>query len=276
VSRAFVAAAFLIAVLGISACGSSESDSAGSDFDEVSKVARAFARAVDPQANPRKLCKLLEGDAQRHQGCGTHGEDIGPLLQLAIDNERDVQVVEVKDGSAVTHIPSIPFRGEAKGAGPSQVLRLRKIDGEWKFTRLELCEPRGGCAYPPASERRLVLRRDPYMGVACRRPNSIACDRVGLAVWLVEPAKRLTATIAGRPVRMRSPGGFVAGRRTGWEGYLQPAGLGKEPFDVRPDADSDRWIGRRPVYVLVRLVAHYADGSSASVTRHVSLAPGWG
>jgi hypothetical protein len=66
------------------------------------------------------------------------------LLQLAIDSERDVRIVRVERDNAVAEIPSIPFGpGHPKGAGPPQVLWLRKIDGQWKFTRLELSEPLG-------------------------------------------------------------------------------------------------------------------------------------
>jgi hypothetical protein len=102
----------------------------------------AFAHAVDPEANPAKLCTLLVGEARRSQGCGTGGEDIGPLLQLAIDSASDVRVVKVQGDQAVAEIPSIPFGpGHPKGAGRPQVLRLRKIGGQWKFTRLELSEP---------------------------------------------------------------------------------------------------------------------------------------
>jgi hypothetical protein len=48
-----------------------------------------------------------------------------------------------------------------------------------------------------------IFAQDPYMGVACPTPNSIACDRVGLSVWLARPAI-VTATIAGEPLRLDS------------------------------------------------------------------------
>src|SRR4051794_16823944 len=53
----------------------------------------------------------------------------------------------------------------------------------------------------------LALQRAPYLGVSCRTPNSIACDRVGLAIWLRRPVTRLTATINGRTVAMGLPCG---------------------------------------------------------------------
>jgi hypothetical protein len=135
----------------------------------------------------------------------------------------------------------------------------------------------GGLAGCAADEpRSLELARAPYMGVACRVPNSIACDRVGLAVWLKKPAHRLTASIAGRNVTMRSPGSFVAGRGTGWEGYLHPAGVRQGPLEVRPDRGTDYWAGRRPVYAPVRITAYFRDGTSASRVVRVRLNAGWG
>jgi hypothetical protein len=75
---------------------------------------------------------------------------------------------------------------------------------------------------------------------------------------------------------MRSPGDFVAGKGTGWEGFLQPAGLKGAPFNVRPDAGPDRWIGRKSVYAPVRIVAYYGEGRPATINLRVRLAPGWG
>jgi hypothetical protein len=43
-----------------------------------------------------------------------------------------------------------------------------------------------------------LFSESPYMGVACHIPNSIACDRIGLTVWLRRPALTVTATISGR------------------------------------------------------------------------------
>jgi hypothetical protein len=137
VKRSVFAAAVAV-VLG-AGCGGSKSLS---DEASVRAVADAFAHAVDPEANPAKLCALLLGEARRNQGCGTEGEDIGPLLQLAIDSERDVRVVKIQGDEAVAEIPSIPIGpGHPKGAGPPQVLQLHKFDGQWRFTRLELSEP---------------------------------------------------------------------------------------------------------------------------------------
>ena len=60
--------------------------------------------------------------------------------------------------------------------------------------------PRGGGGAPYLSIG------DAYMGVACSKPNSIACDRIGLAVWLPRRPARLTAFIAGRKLTLHDGG----------------------------------------------------------------------
>lgn len=117
--------------------------------------------------------------------------------------------------------------------------------------------------------------RPPYMGVTCRRPNSVRCDEIGLAVWLEKPAERLSARIAGAPLELRSPGEFVLGKGTGWEGYLHPAGLDDGPLRVSATSGG-HWEGDPPVSAIVRLTAEYADGTSAERTLRIQLSPGWG
>src|SRR5918996_1293849 len=52
---------------------------------------------------------------------------------------------------------------------------------------------------PASSGRQLELRSNRhggvFMGVRCYEPNSVRCDRVGLAVWLAKPAESLVAEI---------------------------------------------------------------------------------
>jgi protein MpaA len=117
-------------------------------------------------------------------------------------------------------------------------------------------------------KRRLVLARPPYMGVACRIPNSIACDRVGLAVYMPKrrPAERLTASINGRPVRMKIPAA-VATRGIYFEGFLRHAGLKRGSLKV---------TAGKPLSAMVRITAYYRDRSSRFTVRRVGLAPGWG
>jgi hypothetical protein len=137
---------------------------------------------------------------------------------------------------------------------------------------------------PPAAPQKLELKRNRhgglYLGVRCRQPNSVSCDRVGLAVWLAKPAECLVAKIEGRRLELVSPGEFVPGKGTGWEGYLQPAGLldpgGPLAVVREPGRPHDFWSGVEPVTATIRLTAMYVDGTSATKTIRAPLHPGWG
>jgi hypothetical protein len=131
---------------------------------------------------------------------------------------------------------------------------------------------------PPNVPPDQVLSRDPYMGVSCQVSNSFACDRVGLAVWLREPATRVRAAIADREFELDDPGWSgpaVDGQRRMFAGFLQPAGLIDGPLRITPDDGPDRWIGRKPVSAPVKLWIR--DGSTTTTTSlQVQLSPGWG
>jgi hypothetical protein len=124
-----------------------------------------------------------------------------------------------------------------------------------------------------------LLSRDPYMGVSCRIANSIECDRVGLAVWLRQPAKRVDASIAGRQLTLDDPEWSEPaedGERRFFAGFLQPAGLIDGPLQVTPEAGTDRWFGREPVSATVELSVVGDDGRVSTTTVEVGLSPGWG
>jgi hypothetical protein len=118
------------------------------------------------------------------------------------------------------------------------------------------------------------------MGVACPRPNSIACDRVGIAVETRRPARAVQATVAGRAVRLDDPewsGRSRHGLRRWFAGFLQPAGLlGHGPLAVQVEDGRYYWTGVHPAHATVRLVITYADGSQKATALRVSLSPGWG
>ncbi len=126
-----------------------------------------------------------------------------------------------------------------------------------------------------------VLRRDPYMGVACPTPNAIACDRVGLSIDLEEPARAVTASIAGMRFELDDPGWsgrLEHGERRRFAGFLQPAGLSEPgPLQVATEESGQRrWIGRGPVFAPVRLLIVDASGERMTTHLRVGLAPGWG
>lgn len=124
---------------------------------------------------------------------------------------------------------------------------------------------------------RSLLEREPYLGVRCPTPSALACDRVGLAVWLAEPAAELRAALGGNPVTMvptelrDQPDGSY------FEGSLQPAGLTSAgPLRVNPDGPGGTWMGSDPPTVVVRLTARLSGGDTKVETARVQLAPGWG
>jgi hypothetical protein len=117
------------------------------------------------------------------------------------------------------------------------------------------------------------------MGVACHVPNSIACDRVGLGVWLRRPAIAVSATIAGSALNLNDPawsGPLRNGRRTMFAGFLQPAGLLDGALRVRLDRGRYYWIGSHEVGARVSIVVDYGGGRKVQTTTMVGLHAGWG
>jgi hypothetical protein len=121
-----------------------------------------------------------------------------------------------------------------------------------------------------------VLARAPYLGVACRRANRFACDRVGLAVWLRRaPASPVAATIDGRALTLTDPGwSSQTGRMA--IGYLHPAGMVDGPLHVVADDGPGRYVGRRPVHAGIGLWIEDRPGHVVRTSTVVVLSAGWG
>jgi hypothetical protein len=134
-----------------------------------------------------------------------------------------------------------------------------------------------------------VFVKDPYMGVSCHLPNSIACDRVGLAVWLRHRAVAVSATIAGAPLKLNDPQWsytYHEGRRRVfvYAGFLQPAGIISR-LHVTPDRrattwiarpGSTTWIGSNAPTPTVQFRIDYGHGRVTLTEMNVSLEAGWG
>jgi hypothetical protein len=124
----------------------------------------------------------------------------------------------------------------------------------------------------------VVFAQDPDLGVACRIPSWIGCDRVGLAVWLRRPALAVSATIAGSPLRLNDPmwsGPVRNGRRTMFAGFLQPAGITTR-LHVKPDPGTQSWIGSHQPAPTIWFRISYGHGEIIVTHEDVGLRAGWG
>jgi hypothetical protein len=113
----------------------------------------------------------------------------------------------------------------------------------------------------------------PFLGVACRVPNSIACDRVGVAVGFRLPAVLVMAEIDGRLVTLSPPGALPDDL---WHGYLYRAGLRHGPLAVGIAPGATRWSGTPEVQPYVTVTVFFKDGTVASRTSRGLLHPGFG
>ena len=116
------------------------------------------------------------------------------------------------------------------------------------------------------------------MGVSCHKPNSIACDRIGLTVWLARPAT-VTARISAAPLRLNDPTWSYVAYQGGiplyvYAGFFHLAGLVTRLHVVPVGAAT--WLGANPPSPLVRFRVDYGRGDVVISREHVSLHAGWG
>jgi hypothetical protein len=130
-----------------------------------------------------------------------------------------------------------------------------------------------------AAVRKLGVTYGPYLGVRCRRPGHIACNRVGIDVEFGHAATAVVAVLGGRHLRMRTPGMHSDVRYRDWVGTLTDAGLTTvgSPLAIDHTYGPRRWSGYPPVYVPIEFRVTDADGARARAQfSHVLLSPGWG
>jgi hypothetical protein len=138
---------------------------------------------------------------------------------------------------------------------------------------------RGASAAGPGAKR-LGVTYGPYLGVRCRRANHVGCDRVGIDVVLAAPASSVTAVVAHRRLRLRTPGLHSGARYRDWVGTFERAGLQRasSPFHVDGYGPAQAiWAGSPAVYVPLRLQVAFRDSRRAGAKfPAVFLSPGWG
>jgi hypothetical protein len=140
-------------------------------------------------------------------------------------------------------------------------------------------EPLVGVRIVEPRARRLGLSYGPYIGVACPRANLTGCDRIGFDFVLRKEAVAATASIAGRPVRLFTPGLHDGVRGKDWAGYMNDVGLNREgsPFEIPGSGPTRHWDGDPSVYLPVRIVASYPSGRQETIElSRVRLSPGFG
>lgn len=120
---------------------------------------------------------------------------------------------------------------------------------------------------------RLPYAWAPFLGAACGKPNSIACDRIGVGVAAMRPAVLVMVRVAGRLVTLSppDPGSDL------WQGYRQGAGPAHGALRVRAIPGRRLWFGSPERYVRTEGIAFLADGEVASTGNlTVLLHPGFG
>jgi hypothetical protein len=130
-----------------------------------------------------------------------------------------------------------------------------------------------------ASVRKLGVTYGPFLGVRCRRANHVGCDRVGVDIVFEHAANSVVAVVAGRHLRLRTPGMHNAVRYRDWVGTFANAGIDNRnsPFAIDGGRPPRKWAGYPPVYVPIEFRVAYADGRHArALFAHVFLGPGWG
>jgi hypothetical protein len=122
-----------------------------------------------------------------------------------------------------------------------------------------------GCG---GSGHALRLPRDPFVGLRCYNPKVLRCGRVGLAVWLKQPARDVTAIVDGHDVVLHTRAGGTGPYRRGlfWEGtFADP--------NAQRIADA---FGSAAGSVAVRLLVAENDGSIGNANSTVPLSEGYG
>jgi hypothetical protein len=99
-------------------------------------------------------------------------------------------------------------------------------------------------------------------------------------VWLRRPAVSVTATMGGALLKLftgpRSPAAWRnRPARTGFTGYLQPAGL-VSSFHLTTTPGEPRWFGERAPTPVVHFRIDYGHGDVVATHERVMVRAGWG
>jgi hypothetical protein len=278
--RRLALATFFLLLAGLAmGCGSSGSWGSEASAPPAGSSAPLHSASIDFSHMRDKVILGLATDFR----AGTHAgpDGFGLCVRLGMRRaltpahlSRLVSVYRRPDGqqfaAQALNALAAPVGAECGGAKfvPELVGASEALAGDYPLSRLDIAARRLGVGYGP------------YLGVRCRRAGSTRCDDVGIDVVLHRRATAVTAWVAGRRLRLRTPGlhNGVAGRD--WVGYLGQVGLDRpgSPFQIPSNGRKPGiWAGYPPVYVPVRLTIAYPDGERVTGTLpRVFLSPGWG
>jgi hypothetical protein len=268
--------------LSLTACGSSGTDDPTATGAEHTTATSTVATPQEPQDVRRLRDVVVRGVATDFRfGTGAGPTGFGLCLRLGMRRalsaaklNRLVSVYRRPEGQPLAaqalNAIAAPIGKKCGGAKfvPELVAASRALGGDYPLSRLD------------AAARRLGITYGPYIGVSCRRPGPIHCDRVGFDVVLRRDAVAVTAWVGGRRLRLRTPGlhNGVAGKD--WVGFLDDVGLNRpdSPFHIPSNGHRPiHWAGSPPVYLPVRIVATYpGDGRVTARLAGVFLSPGFG
>jgi hypothetical protein len=200
-------------------------------------------------------------------------------LQFTAEQGEGSPVARIRDGRPAVRFPGCGRRPHGFGGGVLFVgagcvhLQVRQGGSPPIPLGISIGSSPKRCPMAPATQQ-LSMSALPFLGVACRIPNSIACDRVRIGVWLDRPAKRVTVQLVGRRVTLRAETNDP--RRQLWLGYLDGAGLTHGPLDVHLAAGQSRWYGIPPVWTRVLVEAWFSNGRTATLAGTNQLHAGFG
>ena len=148
-------------------------------------------------------------------------------------------------------------------SGSATIDAVRQRAGTVALTLVVAVLVASGCAGRSGSESGsspLRFRHQPYLGVACHG-GGVACGRIGIAIWLRQPAASVSATLLGTTIRLASShdGSGDYGYQLFWTGFVH----------VRPA--QIRTLERYPLRVQARRGSTRLDAQRA-----VLLSAGWG
>ncbi len=274
-SRA-IAAACLAALLLFAGCGTTGPQLSGS------QEGTAAGGAASPRSEEALRDRVLAGVGEDFRR-GTHAGPRGFGLCIRLGMRRALDRATLLRLLLVARRPD----GAAYGAQALNELAVPVGDacGGRRFVP-ELTAAGAvlhGARMVDSKAHRIGLEYGPYIGVSCRHAPSTDCDRVGIDLVLRRTARSVSAVVAGRAVRLVTPGPVphdAGANGRDWGGFIDGVGFRREssPFYIPAGGFAPgRLAGNPPIYLTVRIAVAYRGGRRERIAiPSVFLSPGFG